>query len=321
MIKDKRGQMGIDFIVGISIFMLALLFFVSVISGMFLPFQTETIDLNSVSYRTSVILVEDAGYWNDGTNDGEDWENNIDSTKRIGLAIDKMHPNELELNKLTIFRDETEISDKELSNKLGLYRIIGDSKVYYGFNIVLTSLGGEVLMSRGDEIPEYGDVSSMKRIVNTQTDSAYLLTTLKGDLPLPNNKARFSVTKKDEDITIIVGDLIVDTEPNNPKMEHIKILNKSPSLLEKGIDYKVWIDNSTGNFEFLDTPMQLPPYPYNSTSLMKITIYKDAFIDGVNEIEVKFTGIKIIEEGCVNLDELEKTIISEPAILKVNIWN
>lgn len=103
-------------------------------------------------------------------------------------------------------------------------------------------------------------------------------------------------------------------------MEQIKITN-IPCVLDKDIDYKVWVDNNTGNFELLGTPMQLPPYPYNSTSLMKITIYKDAFIDGVNEIEIKFTGIKIIEEGCVNLDEMEKTMLYENAVLRVNIWN
>ena len=319
--RNEEAQLGIDFVVGMSIFLLALSFVVVTISGMFLPFQTEVIDTNSVSYRTSVILVEDPGYWNDGTNEGKDWENHIDNVSRIGLAVDKENPNVLGIDKLSAFKDETQIDDKKLSKKLGLYRIIGDTKVYYGYNIALTSLDGEVLALRGSEIPEYGDVSSMKRIVNAQTDSVYFPITLKGDLPLPNDKARFNVTKKDEDVTIIVGDLIVDTDPNNPKMEHIKILSKSPSLLDKDIDYKVWVDNNTGNFELLETPMWLPPYPYNSTSLMKITIYKHAFIDGVNEIEVKFTGIKIIEEGCVILDELEKTIMSEPAILNVNIWN
>lgn len=46
LIKDEKAQMGIDFIVGVSIFLLALGFVGYSISGMFLPFQTEAIDSN-----------------------------------------------------------------------------------------------------------------------------------------------------------------------------------------------------------------------------------------------------------------------------------
>ena len=326
MIEDKRGQMSIDFLVGISLFILALSFVAVSISGMFLPFQTETIDLNSVSYRTSVILVEDAGYWSNENNNGEDWENNIGSTKRIGLAIDKMHPNELELNKLTIFRDETEINNEELTNKLGLYRMIGENKVYYGYNIALISLGGEVLMSRGDEIPEYGDVSSMKRIVNAQTDSEFIIEKLKGN-PEANDKALFNITNQEKDIIILIKGWKVSQEEQNPILEFINIEGSKISL---GSDYWVQLKNETNYFvmqtaslpsENPESPkIPLPDIPYNTTAELKIKISKNALHTGVNDIDIRFIHIVIEEKGRINLDEIEETIISEPAILKVNIW-
>lgn len=325
MIEDKRGQMSIDFLVGISLFILALSFVAVSVSGMFLPFQTETIDLNSVSYRTSVILVEDAGYWSDGANDGEDWENHVNNISRIGLAIDKMHPNELELNKLAIFGDEAEIDDEELSDKLGLYRIIGDSKVYYGYNIALTSLDGEVLITRGDEIPEYGDVSSMKRIVNAQTDSVYVIEKLKGN-PKENDKALFNTTNPEEDIVMVIGNIVV--QGSNPELMFVYVDDEG-NKLNYGDDYWIWIKNETSYFESQATnspnmqhpDILLPDVPYNTTAEVKIKISKSVLHTGENLIEIKFKHIVIEESGRINLDNLEKTIISESTILKVNIWN
>ena len=46
LIKNEKAQIGIDFLAGVSIFLLALMFVGYSISGMFLPFQTEAIDLN-----------------------------------------------------------------------------------------------------------------------------------------------------------------------------------------------------------------------------------------------------------------------------------
>ena len=318
--KDKKAQIGIDFLAGLSFFMIGLLCLTQVIPGMFLPFQTETIDLNSVAYRTSVILVEDAGYWSDGVNEGEDWENNIDSTKRIGLAIDKTHPNELELNKLSMFGDETKISDESLSDKLGLYRIIGDSKIYYGYNIALTSLDGDVLALRGGKIPEYGDVSSMKRIVKAQTDLIYDLDwgDLKSVFPPQDDKADFNITLPESNIEMIINGMAIQLPANDPKLNNIKINGNMKTL---GVDYWVWVDNGTRYFEPQSaTPIRLPKMPYNASSRLKIVIDKNAFDVGMNLLEIKFVGVKI-GVGIVELDNMEKVPIYKNAMLRVNIWS
>jgi hypothetical protein len=168
MLKDERGQMGIDFIAGVSLFMLTLLFLVHFIPGMFVPFQSETIDLSSVAYRTSVILVEDPGWWDNGTgiDYGEDWEkaNHVDNVSRVGLAIDKKHPNMLNMSKINAF--ENNITYENLTDKLGLYRNISGNEIDYGYSITLRGLDGTIMATGGETSPEYGDVSSMKRIVS-----------------------------------------------------------------------------------------------------------------------------------------------------------
>ncbi|MGB3479096.1 MAG: hypothetical protein WBB67_08035 [bacterium] len=179
MLKDERGQMSIDFLAGLSLFMLALLFLAQFIPGMFVPFQSETIDLSSVSYRTSVILVEDPGWWDNGTCNNTDWENHVENISRIGLAADREHPNLLDKNKINAFNNS--IDDENLTQKLGLYRNISGNEIKYGYNISIED-NGTIVVARGDPIPEYGDVSSMKRIVWMQTGSVAVMGTGSGPL-------------------------------------------------------------------------------------------------------------------------------------------
>ena len=322
MRKDEKGQMSIDFLVGMSLFMLALIFLVLVIQGMFLPFQTETIDLNSVAYRTSVILVEDPGWGDKGT----DWEKqNIENVSRIGLAIDKAHPNMLDMKKLAVFENKTLINNANLARKLGLYRHIGNSDVYYGYNITIADLNDMPIATRGASIPDHGDVSSMKRIVKAQTGTEIVIVELMG-APPENKKARFNTTDPEGDIVMVIKGVVVRKE-GNPELKFVNVDNEGNKLVY-GVDYWVWIMNETDCFELQTSnspnpklpDIPLPDVPYNATAKLKIKIRGDVLHAGENLIEVKFDHIEIQESGCVNLDELERIPIYEVARLRVNIW-
>jgi len=321
MIKDERGQMSIDFLVGMSIFMFALIFVVLFIPGMFLPFQTETIDLNSVAYRTSVILVEDPG-WGDK---GIDWEKqNIENVSRIGLAIDKKHPNVLDMKKLAVFENETLINNTQLARKLGLYRNIGNSDIYYGYNITITDLNDKPIAARGASVPDYGDVSSMKRIVKAQTGTELIIVELMG-APPENKKARFNTTDPEGDIVMVIKGIVV--KGSRPELKFVNVDNEG-NKLSYGVDYWVWIMNGTDYFELQTTTtpnpklpdIPLPDVPYNETAKLKLKIRHDAFHAGENLIELKFDHIEIQKSGCVNLDELERVPVYENALLMVNVW-
>lgn len=60
MMSDE-GQISIDFLVGISIFLLTLAFMIQFIPGLFMSVSGEG-SLNSVAYRTATILAEDPGW-------------------------------------------------------------------------------------------------------------------------------------------------------------------------------------------------------------------------------------------------------------------
>ena len=59
---DENANLSIDFLVGFTIFILAFIWVVSIIPGLLIGLQSNTIDYDAVAYRTGVILVEDPGY-------------------------------------------------------------------------------------------------------------------------------------------------------------------------------------------------------------------------------------------------------------------
>ena len=100
--SDDRGNLSIDFLAGFTIFMLAFIWVVSMISGVLLGLQSATIDYEAVAYRTGVILVEDPGWpasppWEFYT-DGQKYE-----ISRFGLATSKDTPNILSQDKVNRF--------------------------------------------------------------------------------------------------------------------------------------------------------------------------------------------------------------------------
>ena len=250
MLKDERGQLSIDFLVGISLFILALLFMAHFIPGMFVPFQSETIDLNSVAYRTSVILVEDPGWWDNG----EDWENHIENVSRVGLAIDKEHPNMLNKSKRYVFENETLIDNENLADKLGLYRMIGDNKIDYGYNISIEHLNGSILATRGEIPPEYGDVVKTKRIVWMQTGLISLAGT-EGPLEGTDNPTKALVYINSSDVEVILDDdvcIVITnftiTDPNKPQDNTFDSIRMANSVrYADGVGWK--LDQPTGTIQ------------------------------------------------------------------------
>ena len=112
--KDDSGILSIDFIAGFTIFMIAFIIVVTMVSGLLVSLQSRTIDYDALAYRTGVILTEDAGDPG-GPGDLNDpyaagWEvKNFNSTQekkqiiRLGLALSKNYPNILSSAKVDKF--------------------------------------------------------------------------------------------------------------------------------------------------------------------------------------------------------------------------
>ncbi len=103
-IEDESGNLNIDFLVGVVIFIGAFLYIIGTIPGFFLPYQTNSVDLGSVVYRTSCLLAEDPGWYVDDVSgvNGTAWEyEDIAKLARVGLAVDKKTPNVLAMDKVS----------------------------------------------------------------------------------------------------------------------------------------------------------------------------------------------------------------------------
>lgn len=195
MHSNEGAQSSIDFLTGVVIFMLTLTYLMVQIPSIFAPFQTQSTDLQPVAYRTGMILVEDAGWWDDSGNgqSGTDWENvSRDNICRIGLAANKHNPNnfsELMNRGKVCVLSENKIKALNLAytnqtmhnwirDRLGL-----STTRIYAYNISLHHLNSTTAepmfipnnthpaLCIGNQIPETTEVEKMERLVAIEGDS------------------------------------------------------------------------------------------------------------------------------------------------------
>ncbi|MCX9083885.1 MAG: hypothetical protein OIN87_03685 [Candidatus Methanoperedens sp.] len=81
---DIKGQMSLDYVIGVSIFILAFFFLLSVLSNLLLPFQFNSDETRSMADRISTVLVETSN----GVAIGDTSPNIVDKDKIIQLNSD-----------------------------------------------------------------------------------------------------------------------------------------------------------------------------------------------------------------------------------------
>jgi hypothetical protein len=165
---NDDALMSVDFLAGFTIFLLSLIVAAGMVPGMLAGLQSATIDYDGVAYRTSVILVEDPGWWfNDVTMSGSShWEGErtaTDRVERMGLAISKKLPNILSTAKIeAFFTGYTYPED---------YRDrIFFSEIPYVFNITLKAEDGSFAYHLGDGTPG-GEYGYIRRTVLVKSES------------------------------------------------------------------------------------------------------------------------------------------------------
>ena len=151
---------SIDFLVGFTIFMVALIAVASMVPGLLAGLQSSGIDYDAVAYRTGVILVEDPGWPVDPPWETYD-ENHKDEIERIGLAVSRDAPNILLSTKIEKFFNTSFFDPEDYRSKA----IFGD--IPYSYNITLRSLDAEGTYNyaTGDDTPPgYGYIRRVVKI-------------------------------------------------------------------------------------------------------------------------------------------------------------
>ncbi len=153
--------MSLDFLVGFTIFMLALIMVVSMVPGLLAGLESSGIDYDAVAYRTGVILVEDPGWpvyppWE--MND----EVHKDEIQRMGLAVSKETPNILLSTKVDAFFNDSFFTPDDYRSKV----IFGDIPYSYNFSLNTSHPDGSYdLKQVGDPLPPgYGYIRRVVKI-------------------------------------------------------------------------------------------------------------------------------------------------------------
>jgi hypothetical protein len=149
---DDTANLSIDFLAGFTIFIIAFIYVATLIPGLFLGLQSNTIDYNAVAYRTGVILVEDPGSPVSWGIPGIYSDYYIQTNSiRFGLALSRDTPNILSVQKVNRFFCSTFVYPQDYRSRV----VFGDYP--YLFNISLQLSGDNTTKSIGDIRPDgYG---------------------------------------------------------------------------------------------------------------------------------------------------------------------
>jgi hypothetical protein len=110
---NDNGQISLDYIIGVSTFIVSFFFLYSTLNSLFLPFQFSSNELQPMAERASVLLVESA-----------DW-----------LAIDSSSPNIID--SLTVNRVNESLSQTEYVNTLSKLGLSTTNNLEYKLNVSL----------------------------------------------------------------------------------------------------------------------------------------------------------------------------------------
>ena len=324
MLISDEGQISIDFLVGISLFIFSLGFLIQFIPGLFISTSDEG-SLNSVAYRTANILVEDPGWWENrtGNQNGTDWEIHTGDLSRIGLAVDKTPrtkqtktPNILNKTKIRMVQNLSNNSETILIKNLGLYDIINGAQIDYGYNITFEQnntimfMNGSAL-SFGNSLPASQDVFKITRkvLVENGTVAGFKSNDLTSKNPNNDTVIIYITGPQYEDIIVQITDF--NTTPLNP---YFIGTNLSGSPLNAPSDYNVYKKTNISDFDNYSGPL-------NNTDTLSLILKHTLFpTNSTYELELKFNQTTFTNGPPYNnySDKIEP--LYEPASLMVKVW-
>jgi hypothetical protein len=160
--KDDKGQVSLDYVIAISIFILAFFFLLSVLSNLFLPFQFNSDETKSMADRISTVLVETSN----------------------GIAVSDSSPNIVDKQKIIQFNSDLKnnVTYESKRDQLGLLT----STLKYNINVSLRYFNNTLypssispLLLAGAIPDESSNLGQTVRIVYLSQDSNKLILVVK----------------------------------------------------------------------------------------------------------------------------------------------
>lgn len=315
---DEKGQIAVDFLLGISLFLIALTFTVQFIPGMFISGSAGESSLDYTAYRTATVLVEDTGWWGNSTSSGTDWEEHPVSIMRIGLAVDDDPSSKLTNTPNLISRNKTlemmNVDEKTFIEMMGLYNNVDDTPFSYGYNISFKQNGNVLMLNntsivRGQIIPNYQESTKITRIVLMEkgTIASFTGDNLTSELA---NTATINVTGPfEENITIRISDLnLTGSSP--------MFLNASleGTTLTRASNYTMWKMDGWDKEPFNGS--------LSSGDIISFDFDKELFSTGTEcRLDLEFINVSLPTPGPpFTKYNNESAPYYEPAYLVVEVW-
>ncbi|WP_406670537.1 hypothetical protein V7O67_00750 [Methanolobus sp. ZRKC4] len=136
---DTRGQMHIDYLIGIAIFLVSIIFVFSYTTGLFTPFQSNSDEVTLVADRISTSIIEQSM-----------------------SAGNPRTPNLLNGTKVDNFFSQVNANYEGTIDYYGM----NSSFLSYNLNITMESISSGLLIhSTGKTLPTQGNIGQTKRIV------------------------------------------------------------------------------------------------------------------------------------------------------------
>ncbi len=142
---DNRGQMHLDYLIGIAIFLTSIIFVFSYTAGLFTPFQSNSDEVTLIADRISTNLIE--------------------QNMSVGNS---RTPNLLSSTNIDNFFNEAD------ANYTGIIDYYGMNSSYltYELNVTLQNItAGNIDYSTGKTLPVQGNIGQTKRIVLVQNET------------------------------------------------------------------------------------------------------------------------------------------------------
>ena len=135
---NEKGQMTIDYLISITIFLFAIFFVFQYISGLFTPFESNSDEVTLMADRVSTLVVEN-----------------------IMTAGDAAVPNLVISTKTDAFFIQLDEYYEDTRSSLGL----DGTYVDYDVNVTMGNYSSDIINSSGAVLPSVGNVGQTKRIV------------------------------------------------------------------------------------------------------------------------------------------------------------
>jgi hypothetical protein len=147
---DENGQITIDYLVAITIFLLALFFIFQYTIGLFTPFESNSDEVTMIADRVATMVVED----------------------RIS-AENPYTPNLVNNSFMNEFFQQINTNYASTQNSLGL----NGTFFQYNLNVSLED-STHILLTAGKRLPDKGNIAQTKRVVLIEDDAGQTHTAI-----------------------------------------------------------------------------------------------------------------------------------------------